>query len=107
MMERVRVGDEVVVRSGADKGKRGAVLRKVSNERVVVENVRISRKHKKAQPDRGIAGGVIDQEMPIHISNLMLFNPNSGRGDRVGFKLLGDGRKVRIFKSDGELVGGG
>ena len=97
-MKKIRKGDEVIVLTGKDKGKRGTVLRRVDDRRVVVENVNM------ANPQTGESGGIIDKEMPIQVSNLALFNPETGRGDRVGFKILEDGRKVRVFKSTGEVV---
>jgi large subunit ribosomal protein L24 len=103
-MKKVKVGDDVIVIAGKDKGKRGSVLKVFRDSRVVVENVNISKKHQKANPQKGEPGGIVDKEMPIAISNVALFNPNKGSGDRVGFKLLEDGRKVRYFKSDGEVV---
>jgi large subunit ribosomal protein L24 len=103
-MRKIRVGDDVIVIAGKDKGKRGAVLKVLRDARVVVENVNLARKHQKANPQRGLPGGIVDKELPIAISNIALFNPSKGAGDRVGFKLLEDGRKVRFFKSDGEVV---
>ena len=97
-------GDEVVIVTGKDKGKTGRVVRVLDNEKVIVENVNIVKKHQKANPEKGEAGGIIDKEMPLHISNVALFNPETGKGDRVGSKVLDDGRKVRIFKSSGEVV---
>jgi large subunit ribosomal protein L24 len=103
-MRKIRVGDDVIVRTGKDRGKRGTVLRVVDEERVVVENVNMAKKHQKPNPQRGVPGGIIDKEMPLHVSNVGLFNPAKGGADRVGFKTLADGRKVRFFKSDGEVV---
>jgi large subunit ribosomal protein L24 len=103
-MRKIRQGDEVVVRSGKDKGKRGIVLRVLADDRVVVENVNLAKKHQKGNPQRAIAGGIIEQEMPVHLSNVGLYNPQKGGADRVGFKILEDGRKVRVFKTDGEIV---
>jgi large subunit ribosomal protein L24 len=94
----------VVVLTGRDKGKRGTVLRVVDDERVLVENVNLVKKHQKGNPQRGVANGIVDKEMPLHVSNVGLYNPQAGRADRVGFKVLEDGRKVRVFKSDGEVV---
>jgi len=94
----------VIVVTGKDKGKRGAVLKVLHDARVVVENVNVSKKHQKANPQKGQPGGIIDKEMPISISNVALFNPAKGASDRVGFRTLEDGRKVRYFKSDGEVV---
>ena len=104
-MEKIRKGDQVVVIAGKDKGKRGTVTRRVDAERVVVEGINRVKKHVKPNPVTGVVGGVIDQEMPLHISNVSLYNPATKKGDRVGFKLLDDGKKVRVFKSNGEVVG--
>jgi large subunit ribosomal protein L24 len=103
-MKRIKKGDEVIVIAGKDKGRRGTVLRVVDDERLVVENINVAKKHQKPNPNQGIGGGIIDKEMPIHRSNVMLFNPVTKKGDRVGVKHLEDGRKVRIFKSTGEVV---
>jgi large subunit ribosomal protein L24 len=103
-MKRIKKGDEVIVIAGKDKGRRGTVLRVVDDERVVVENINVAKKHQKPDPNRGIGGGIIDKEMPIHQSNVMVFNPVTKKGDRIGTKRLEDGRKVRIFKSTGEVV---
>jgi len=103
-MEKIRKGDEIVVITGKDKGKRGTVLRRVDDERVLVEGVNRAKKHVKPNPVKGVAGGIVDKDMPIHISNVALFNPATKKADRVGIKALEDGRKVRVFKSNGELV---
>jgi len=104
-MRKIRQGDEVVVVVGKDKGRRGTVLRVVAEgKKVVVENVNQVKKHQKPNPMIGQTGGIIELEKPIDISNVMLFNPASQKGDRVGFKTLEDGRKVRFFKSNGEVV---
>lgn len=103
-MEKIRKGDEVVVITGKDKGKRGVVLSRVDAEHVVVEGVNRAKKHVKPNPIKGVAGGIVDKDMPIHISNVALFNPATKKADRVGIKSLEDGRKVRVFKSNGELV---
>ena len=103
-MQRIRKGDEVVVISGRDKGKRGTVLRRVDAEFLVVEGVNRVKKHTRPNPMKGETGGITDKDMPIHISNVALFNPATQKGDRVGFKRLDDGRKVRVFKSNGEQV---
>jgi large subunit ribosomal protein L24 len=102
-INKIRKGDDVIVLAGKDKGKRGTVLR-VAGERVVVENVNIARKHVKANPNKGEPGGIVDKEMPIHVSNLGLYNPQTDKADRVGIKILDDGRKVRYYKSNGEVV---
>ncbi|MDP2881280.1 MAG: 50S ribosomal protein L24 [Azonexus sp.] len=103
-MEKIRKGDEVVVVTGKDKGRRGTVLRRVDDEHVLVEGVNRAKKHVKPNPVKGVAGGIVDKDMPIHISNVALFNPATKKADRVGFKALDDGRKVRVFKSNGDLV---
>lgn len=103
-MRKIRKGDMVVVLAGKDRGARGTVLRVIDDERVVVENVNVVKKHQRPNPQRGLAGGIIDKEMPLHISNVALYNPAKGGPDRVGFKILEDGRKVRVFKSNGEVV---
>ena len=103
-MRRIKKGDEVIVLVGKDKGKRGNVLRVLSNDKVVVENVNVVKRHTKPNPARGVSGGIIDKEMPVHISNVNLYNPVTKKGDRVGFRVLEDGRKVRFFKSTGEVV---
>jgi len=105
-MNKIRKGDEVVVITGKDAGKRGTVLQILANDKVVVEGVNVAKKHQKPNPVRGVAGGIVDKTMPIHVSNVALFNPATQKADRVGFKLLDDGKKVRVFKSNGEVVGG-
>ena len=102
-MNRIKKGDQVVVTAGKDKGKRGDVVR-VEGDKVVVSNVNIIKRHTKPNPQAGQAGGVIEREAPIHISNVMLFNPASGKGERIGAKVLEDGRKIRVFRSSGESV---
>jgi len=103
-MQRIRKGDEVIVISGRDKGKRGTVLRRVDAEYVVVEGVNRVKKHQRPNPMKGVTGGIVDKDLPIHVSNVALFNPATQKADRVGFKSLEDGRKVRVFKSNGEQV---
>ena len=103
-MEKVRKGDEVVVITGKDKGKRGTVLLRVDEEHVLVEGVNRAKKHVKPNPMKGVAGGIVDKDVPIHLSNVALFNHATKKADRVGFRVLEDGRKVRVFKSNGELV---
>ena len=103
-MNRIKKGDEVIVISGRDKGKRGTVARRVDDEHVVVEGVNRVKKHMRPNPMKGITGGIVDKDMPIHVSNVALFNPATQQGDRVGFKVLDDGRKVRVFRSNGEQV---
>jgi len=102
-MNRIRKGDQVVVIAGKDKGKTGDVVR-VAGDKVVVSNINIVKRHTKPNPQAGQPGGVIEREAPIHISNVMLFNPASGKGERVAFKVLEDGRKLRVFRSSGEAV---
>jgi large subunit ribosomal protein L24 len=104
-MHKISKGDDVVVKVGKDSGKRGTVLRVLPEVgRLVVENVNIVKKHTKPNPQAGISGGIIEKEMPIDVSNVMLYNPQTKKGDRVGFKILEDGRKVRVFKSTKEVV---
>ena len=104
-MNKIRKGDDVVVTTGKDRGKRGTVLRVLPEvDRLVVENVNIVKKHTKPNPQAGVSGGIVEKEMPIHVSNVMLYNPQTKKGDRVGFKTLQDGRKVRVFKSTDEVV---
>jgi large subunit ribosomal protein L24 len=107
-MEKIRKGDQVVVTTGREKGKRGTVLRVLENK-VLVEGVNRAKKHQRPNPVKGLTGGIVDKEMPIHISNVALVNPATGKGDRVGFKFLEaqkgqEARKVRFFKSNGEVV---
>ncbi|MDJ0805342.1 MAG: 50S ribosomal protein L24 [Gammaproteobacteria bacterium] len=104
MASKIRQGDEVVVLAGKDKDKRGTVIKMVGDDRVVVENINMVKKHTKPNPNKGEPGGILDKEMPMHISNVALFNPETGKADRVGFKILEDGVKVRIFKSNDEVV---
>ena len=103
-MQRIRKGDEVVVLAGRDKGKRGTVLRRVDAQSVVVEGVNRVKKHQRPNPMKNVTGGIVDKDMPIHISNVALFNPATKKADRVGVKSLQDGRKVRVFKANGEQV---
>ena len=103
-MRKIKKGDDVIVLTGKDKDKRGTVLRVIDEHRVVVENINMVKKHQKPNPNRGEPGGIVDKEAPLHISNVALYNPVTGRADRVGFKTLEDGRKVRVFKSNGEAV---
>ena len=103
-MQRIRKGDEVVVIAGRDKGKRGTVLRRTGDEHVVVEGINRVKKHQRPNPIQSVTGGVVDKDMPIHVSNIALFNPATQKADRVGFKRLEDGRKVRVFRSNGEQV---
>jgi large subunit ribosomal protein L24 len=103
-MNKIRKGDDVIVTTGKDKGKRGAVLRVLDTDQVVVEGANIVKKHARPNPMKGINGGILEKEMPIHVSNVALFNGATQKADRVGFKVLEDGRKVRVFKSNGEVV---
>jgi len=103
-MEKIRKGDDVIVTTGKDKGKRGTVLRIVDARHLVVEGVNRVKKHQRPNPMKGLTGGIVDKDMPIDISNVALFNPQTKKGDRVGFKLMADGRRVRVFKSNGEMV---
>ena len=103
-MERIKKGDEVIVIAGKDKGRRGTVVRTYDDGRVLVENVNIVKKHQKGNPQAGQPGGIINREMPVDISNVMLFNPQTNKGDRVGIRKLADGTKVRYFKSNNEVL---
>ena len=103
-MNRIKKGDDVIVIAGKDKGKRGSVLNVMPDGRLVVSDVNMVKRHTKPNPNRGVPGGIIEKEMPIEPSNIMLFNPQTSKGDRVGFKILEDGRKVRYFKSTSEVV---
>jgi len=103
-MRKIRKGDQVVIRSGKDRGKRGAVLRLVGDDLVVVEGANRARKHEKPNPMKGTTGGIVEKEMPIHVSNVAVFNPATQKGERVSIKTLDDGRKVRVYKSDNEVV---
>ncbi len=104
MASKIKKGDEVIVITGKDKGKRGTVVKVLDDNRLVVENVNMAKKHTKPNPNKGEPGGILDKEMPLDISNVALYNPATGKGDRVGFKTLEDGKKVRIFKSNQEVV---
>src|SRR5262245_52225160 len=103
-MKKIRKGDQVVILAGRDKAKRGSVLRVLDTEQGTVWNVNMIKRHTKRNPQRNIAGGIVPKEAPIHISNVAVFNPQSGKGERVGFKTLGNGRKVRVWKKTGEVV---
>jgi large subunit ribosomal protein L24 len=103
-MKKIRKGDTVVLITGRDKGRRGAVIDVLANDRVRVEGLNMSKKHQRPNPQSGVQGGIIEREAPLHISNVMIFNPATQKGDRVGFKSLADGRKVRVFKSNKEMV---
>jgi large subunit ribosomal protein L24 len=103
-MQKIKKGDQVVVLTGKDKGKTGVVLGMPSEDRIVVEGINIARKHQKPMPMKGIAGGIVEKAMPIHVSNVALKNPITNKPDKVGFKILADGRKVRFFKSNNEVI---
>ena len=104
-MSKIKKGDQVVVLTGKDKGKRGTVLRIVTDsDRAVVEGVNRVKKHTKPNPMKGTTGGIVEKEMSIHLSNIAIFNPATSKPDRVGFKILDDKRKVRVFRSNGEVV---
>lgn len=102
-MNKIRKGDDVIVTTGKDKGKRGTILR-LLEDKVLVEGANKVKKHQKPNPVKGQAGGIVEKEMPLDISNVALFNPATKKADRVGIKLLEDGRKVRFFKSNGEVI---
>ena len=103
-MRKIRKGDDVIITTGKDKGKRGAVLSVTADDRVYVESCNMAKKHVKANPNVGESGGIVEKEMSLHISNVALFNSATGKGDRVGIKTLEDGSKVRFFKSNNEVV---
>jgi large subunit ribosomal protein L24 len=103
-MRKMKKGDDVIVIAGKDKGVRGTVLRVLDDDRVVVEGANLVKRHTKPNPNMGATGGIIEKEMPLHISNVALFNPAKNKGDRVGFKVLEDGKKVRYFRSNNEVV---
>jgi large subunit ribosomal protein L24 len=104
-MHRIRKGDEVVILAGKDKGQRGTVLKVLSLEdKVIVENINMAKRHTKGNPMQGVPGGIVEKEMPLDVSNVAIFNPVTQKADRIGFKLLEDGRKVRYFKSNNEVV---
>jgi large subunit ribosomal protein L24 len=103
-MRKIKKGDDVIVITGKDKGKRGTVLRVVDLEHVLVEGANRVKKHQRPNPMKGATGGIVDMEMPLHVSNVAIFNPTTKKADRVGTKLLEDGRRVRIYKADGEVI---
>ena len=102
-MNRIKKGDQVIVIAGADKGKKGTVSR-VAGDKLFVENINMVKRHTKPNPQAGQPGGIVEREAAIHSSNVMVLNPATGKGERVGFKVLGDGRKVRVFRSSGEAI---
>ena len=103
-MKKIREGAKVVVLTGKDRGKQGTVLRMLENDRVLVENVNVVKRHTRPNPQRNVTGGIMQKEAPIHVSNVALFNAGSGKGERVGLRTLEDGRKVRFFKKAGEVA---
>lgn len=103
-MRKLKAGDDVIVITGKDKGKYGKVIRFRGSDRVVVENINLAKRHTKGNPMQNTQGGIVDKEMPIHISNIALVNPTTNKADKVGFKFLEDGTKVRYFKSNGEVI---
>lgn len=103
-MRKIKKSDQVIVLSGRDKGKIGTVVAIPTENKLIVEGVNIARKHQKPMPMKGIAGGIIEKSMPIHISNVALVNPATNKADKVGFKILADGRKVRFFRSTNEVI---
>ena len=103
-MNKIRKGDDVIVITGRDKGKRGKVAERATEDRLIVDGVNIVKKHAKPNPMKGVTGGIIDKTMSIHQSNVAIFNAATGKADRVGIKLLADGKKVRVFKSSGDEI---
>ena len=103
-MQRIKKGDEVIVIAGKDRGRRGSVITVLEKNRILVEGVNVAKKHQKANPNAGVQGGIIEKEMPLHASNVMVFNTVTGKGDRIGIKTLEDGKRVRFFKSNKEVV---
>ena len=103
-MRKIKKGDDVIVITGKDKGKRGSVLRVVDLEHVLVEGANRVKKHQRPNPMKGTTGGIVDKEMPLHVSNVAIFNPTTKKADRIGTRLLDDGRRVRTFKSNGEVI---
>ena len=103
-MKKLKKGDSIIVVSGKDKGKKGEILRVIEPDKLIISNVNLAKKHVKPNPNKNESGGIIEKEMPIHISNVMMFNPISKKGDRVGFKNLEDGKKVRVYKSNKEVI---
>ena len=103
-MNKIKKGDEIIVLAGKDKGKRGTVLKVLDNGKAMVNDINIVKKHVRGNPQTGVTGGIVEQEAAIQLSNLGLYNPTTGKADRVGFKNLEDGRKVRVYKSNGETI---
>jgi large subunit ribosomal protein L24 len=103
-MRKIKKGDDVIVTTGKDKGKRGAVLRVLDAEHLIIEGANKVKKHQRPNPMRGLTGGIVDKEMPLHVSKVAIYNPQTRKADRVGIRTLEDGRKVRFFKSNGEVI---
>jgi large subunit ribosomal protein L24 len=105
-MNKIRKGDEVVVRTGRDKGRRGTVLEVLDDERLLVEGINVAKKHQKPNPNAvpPVQGGIVDKEMPIHVSNVLVFNPKTKKGERIGIRTSDDGSRVRFFKGSNEVV---
>ena len=103
-MNKIRKGDQVIILTGRDKGKRGAVLQRVDEERILVEGINVVKKHVKPNPMKGTTGGVVDKTLSIHQSNVAIFNPTTAKADRVGIKILADNKKIRVFKSSGDEI---
>jgi large subunit ribosomal protein L24 len=103
-MNKLKTGDEVIITAGKDKGRKGKLLKILDNNRVIVENLNMIKKHTKGNPSTGVTGGIIEKEASLHASNVMIFNPQKDGGDRVGIKILEDGKKVRVFKSNQEVI---
>jgi len=103
-MNKIRTGDQVIVTTGRDKGKRGTVSSRVDDSKILVEGINVAKKHVKPNPLKGTTGGVVDKTMPIHQSNVAIFNPATGKADRVGIKLIDGGKKIRVFKSSGAEI---
>ena len=103
-MKKIREGDMVILIAGRDKGRKGAAIEVLADDRLRVEGLNMAKKHQKPNPQMGVQGGIIEREAPVHVSNVMIFNPATQKGDRIGFKSLENGRKVRLFKSNKEMV---
>jgi len=104
-MRKIKREDDIVVLTGKDKGKRGKISRVLDDNRVLVAGINLVKKHTKPNPQSGVNGGIVEKEAPLQVSNVAIYNAASGKADRVGFKILEDGRKVRIYKSTGEVIG--
>jgi large subunit ribosomal protein L24 len=103
-MRKIKKGDDVIVITGRDKGKRGAVVRVVDLEHVLVDGINRVKKHQRPNPQKNLQGGIVEKDMPMHVSNIAIFNPATKKADRVGVKMLEDGRRVRYYKSNGEVI---